>query len=33
MVAALGWDIYPSGSRAKPEDFPKGNLAGLVIVQ
>jgi predicted metal-binding protein len=33
MVAALGWDIYPIGSSAKPEDFPKGTLAGLVIVQ
>jgi hypothetical protein len=33
MAAALGWDIYPIGSSAKPEDFPKGTLAGLVIVQ
>ncbi|MBW2092991.1 MAG: DUF2284 domain-containing protein [Deltaproteobacteria bacterium] len=32
MVAAQGWDIYPIGSDAQPEDFPKGNLAGIVIV-
>jgi hypothetical protein len=32
MVAAAGWDIYPIGSGAKPEDMPKGILAGLVIV-
>ena len=28
-----GWDIYPIGSGAKPEDMPKGVLAGIVIVQ
>jgi len=33
MTAALGWDIYPIGSGAKPDEFPKGTLAGLVIVQ
>ncbi len=33
MVAQAGWDIYPIGSGAKPEDMPKGTLAGLVIVQ
>jgi predicted metal-binding protein len=33
MVAAAGWDIYPIGSGAKPEDLPKGTLAGIVIVQ
>jgi predicted metal-binding protein len=33
MVAAAGWDIYPIGSSAKPEDMPKGTLAGIVIVQ
>ncbi len=33
MVAALGWDIYPIGSNAKPADMPKGTLAGIVIVQ
>jgi predicted metal-binding protein len=33
MVASLGWDIYPIGSDAKPEDIPKGNLAGIIIIQ
>ena len=33
MVADAGWDIYPIGSGAKPEDIPKGTLAGIVIVQ
>lgn len=32
MVAAAGWDMYPIGSHAKPEDAPKGTLAGIVIV-
>jgi len=32
MVADSGWDIYPIGSNAKPEDVPKGTLAGVVIV-
>ena len=31
-VARQGWDIYPIGSNAKPEDMPKGVLAGIVIV-
>lgn len=33
MVATAGWDIYPIGSGAKPENVPKGTLAGIVIVQ
>lgn len=33
MVAAAGWDIFPIGSGAKPEDMPKGTLAGIIIVQ
>jgi predicted metal-binding protein len=33
MAAQAGWDIYPIGSNAKPEDMPKGTLAGIVIVQ
>jgi predicted metal-binding protein len=33
MVTAAGWDIYPIGSNARPEDMPKGTLAGIVIVQ
>ena len=32
MAASAGWDIYPIGSNAKPEDIPKGTLAGIVIV-
>ena len=33
MAAQAGWDIYPIGSDARPEDMPKGTLAGIVIVQ
>ncbi|MEJ2672412.1 MAG: DUF2284 domain-containing protein [Deltaproteobacteria bacterium] len=33
MAATAGWDIYPIGSGAQPEDMPKGTLAGIVIVQ
>ena len=33
MVASAGWDIYPIGSSAKPEEAPKGTLAGLVVVR
>jgi len=33
MVVSAGWDIYPIGSSAKPEDIPCGMLAGIVIVQ
>jgi predicted metal-binding protein len=33
MAARLGWDIYPIGSDARPEDIPKGTLAGLIVVQ
>jgi predicted metal-binding protein len=33
MAAQAGWDIYPIGSGAKPEDMPKGTLGGIVIVQ
>lgn len=32
MVTAAGWDIYPIGSGAAPQDFPCGVLAGIVIV-
>jgi len=32
MVAEAGWDIYPIGSDAKPEQIPKGSLSGIVIV-
>jgi predicted metal-binding protein len=33
MVTLAGWDIYPIGSGAKPQDMPKGTLAGIIIVQ
>jgi predicted metal-binding protein len=33
LTAQAGWDIYPIGSGAKPEEMPKGTLAGIVIVQ
>ena len=33
LVAQVGWDIYPISSNDKPEGFPKGTLAGIVIVQ
>jgi predicted metal-binding protein len=33
MAASSGWDIYPIGSDAKPEDIPKGTLAGIIIIQ
>ena len=33
MVAQSGWDIYPIGSSAKPEEIPKGTLAGIIIIQ
>lgn len=32
MATSLGWDIYPIGSDARPENIPKGTLAGLVVV-
>ncbi|MBI5018308.1 MAG: DUF2284 domain-containing protein [Deltaproteobacteria bacterium] len=32
-VASLGWDIYPIGSDTRPEDIPKGNLVGLVVIR
>ncbi len=31
-VTSRGWDIYPIGSDTRPEDIPKGNLVGLVMV-
>ena len=33
LVTRTGWDIYPIGSNAKPDQIPKGTLAGIVIVQ
>jgi predicted metal-binding protein len=33
MVASSGWDIYPIGSGARPDESPQGTLAGIVIVR
>ena len=33
MVAMCEWDIYPIGSSARPDDIPKGTLAGIIIIQ
>jgi hypothetical protein len=33
MAAAIGWDIYPIGSNAKPKEISKGTLAGIIIIQ
>jgi predicted metal-binding protein len=33
LVVSAGWDIYPIGSSAQPEEVPKGTLAGIIVVQ
>jgi predicted metal-binding protein len=33
MVISAGWNIYPIGSDAKPDEFPCGILAGIIIVR
>ena len=33
MIALSGWEIYPFGSGANPDDIPVANLAGLVLIQ
>lgn len=33
LIASSGWEIYPYGSDANPEDIPVANLTGLVLVQ
>jgi predicted metal-binding protein len=33
MAAAIGWDVYPIGSNARPEEISKGTLAGIIIIQ
>lgn len=33
LIAASGWEIYPYGSDANPEDIPVANLTGLVLIQ
>jgi len=31
MAARVGWDVYPIGSRCRPESVPQGSLFGLVL--
>lgn len=33
LIASSGWEIYPFGSHANPEDIPVANLAGLVLIK
>ncbi|MBC8466389.1 MAG: DUF2284 domain-containing protein [Deltaproteobacteria bacterium] len=33
LIASSGWEVYPFGSNADPEDIPVANLAGLVLIQ
>ena len=33
LIASSGWEIYPYGSDADPQDIPVANLTGLVLVQ
>ena len=33
LIASSGWEIYPYGSDANPEDIPLANLVGLVLIQ
>ena len=33
LIASSGWDIYPYGSGASPDDIQAANLAGLVLIQ
>ena len=33
LIASSGWEVYPYGSDANPEDIPVVNLAGLVLIQ
>ena len=33
LIASSGWEIYPYGSDANPEEIPVANLAGLVLVK
>ena len=33
LIVSYGWEIYPYGSAANPEDIPVANLAGLVLIQ
>jgi hypothetical protein len=31
VAARAGWDLYPVGGEAQPEDMPAGTLAGIII--
>ena len=33
LITSSGWEIYPYGSDANPEDIPVANLVGLVLIQ
>ncbi len=33
MAARAGWEMYPIGSNAKPEEIPFGLLAGIVVIE
>ncbi|MBU2549228.1 MAG: DUF2284 domain-containing protein [Proteobacteria bacterium] len=33
LTASVGWDIYPIGSDCRPDEVPKGTLAGIIIVE
>ena len=33
MILSAGWSVYPIGSDAKPDEIPRGVLAGIIIVR
>lgn len=33
LIVSSGWEVYPYGSDANPDDIPVANLAGLVLIQ
>jgi len=33
MIISAGWNVYPIGSDAKPDEIPCGVLAGIIIVR
>lgn len=33
LIALSGWEIYPYGTDANPEEIPVANLTGLVLIQ
>jgi len=32
MASQAGWEIYPAGEGAKPEDLPHGTRLGIVLI-